>query len=404
MPELNLAAVRRHSRELCDLNNELIAFHKGSDRNALKVSQTNILQLISRKKEQEIDTKKDDENKRILIAMLRYFPLSEQKDTPDYVDFLEEYFPEILYEYCLHEKESDIPHPLNASEYVAAKNLGPNNRAPNTAAQILTRLNRLLQKEPFVNGLFHHYNERTLSGSPALIIDLEKMPEPLVKRYTAQNAKEQKYFLNRHPMIGQLLKPLFARLPYALFSFFYGDTNQTLVSLLCRTSAKKPEVLAVAPAPSYSDVASPAPAAAPSYSGAAPAAVASYLDVASKLGTPRKAAEGAPDASSSPLPSSSQYQAMPPVHPSSPERVIVMTVGEKKRDYSPIQFRADSLPPGLNNPAYSPIPAPPGGFQMQQNSGTARTLTFEVQEVPKGTMSGVEQDDKSIHTAVTINP
>jgi hypothetical protein len=231
MSGLNLN-VQHQSLKLLSQTDHLQRMNRGSYVWGIDVEDLGLVRLLASGEKKKIAL--DEATKRKLISFIRYFPLSDNPNEPDYVDFLAENFLELLH--SLTE-----PH----RSHILTSELDKKRKIPvNTEFQIRTRLSRLLQKEEFARGYLDHLSKTEMTSVETAIFDLKQIPQTIKDLYIQENRKDQLKYSNRSPLMGTL-RPLLSWLPEFMTRWIFGATkNQVASSLVSITSAAAPEALA----------------------------------------------------------------------------------------------------------------------------------------------------------------
>lgn len=330
--------VERDSLKLLDETNDLQRLHNGSYAWGIDPEDLGLIRLLARGENNKIAARLDEATKRKLISFIKYYPLSDDPDRPDYVDFLAGDFLDLLIEYSIIEQGEY--HPLTSAP--DRERLIPVNDEP----QIRARLSRLLEKEEFSKSHLDYLSKAGRKQPVASFFDLQQLPQTVKESYVQQNRQDKLKRANRNPLMISL-KPFLSWLPWMITRWLFGATMDNIAANLN-----------TAPAPigggSHANVArelgaAAEPPASPSIAPATPRAAKSEPPADGKYSPPPQDAEPPAEATYSPAPPpAGTYSA-----PASPAAVTYSPAAPGTSIYSPApgpDVRSYSPPPGYQGP------------------------------------------------------
>lgn len=235
----NLKNIVDQSWEFIRKNDAITAKYFGSHANGLGIEAINLLTDISAGKEQRVLKKLNTKTKRTLISFIKYFPLSDDNANNDIIDFLAEYCPAVLYEFCLINAADVKNHPLLDENF---KHLDPLIKI-NPLPAITNRLNRLLENEKFSAGLLVHLRQNVLPEKPQFIFDLKNLPANVRQTYATQSDQDQRKFFNKHASLKKFTKSIIVSLFGfgRLYTLLYGSADPGIALHLTTLIPKEPE-------------------------------------------------------------------------------------------------------------------------------------------------------------------
>ncbi len=175
-----------------------------------------ILQLLQEKNPQStIEAITDFKFAPVLLSLIFYFPLKQESEDDDYVDFLAEHFPAILFSSMFKFSNESIE-------------LSPKN----TLTKIQGRYASLLSDEGFANRFLDYYTQRLIKKSTEecqLFIELCWLPPAVITRYCKQNEEDKNKFFNKF-LGGFGSSFVFFVFGYGfLYGLLYGTTNDQII-------------------------------------------------------------------------------------------------------------------------------------------------------------------------------